>query len=197
MNLSPMQVQIRFSSLVRAGLRFRSQLETVKKRVEPVDFEWYHYDSFTSLFPMERLRRQARLSMPQLLGGGPLLDLGTADGALAFLFESLGSHVDVCDHSLTNLNGMAGIRRLALALQSRISIEDVDLDSAWEPGPAIRARDVFRNAVSSQESICRTGEIGEAFPVLLSQFARSSLEPRSYRRNREGSDGVPAGTGGV
>jgi hypothetical protein len=68
-----------------------------------------------------------------MAGAQPLLDVGTADGALAFLFESLGYAVDACDHSGANINRMQGVRRLAATLGSQVSIEDVDLDAAWTP----------------------------------------------------------------
>ena len=71
----------------------------------------YPYDSFVNLFPLEQLCREAGLSLAEMAGGGPILDLGTADGALAFLFESLGYAVDACDHSGANINRMEGVRR--------------------------------------------------------------------------------------
>jgi tRNA (mo5U34)-methyltransferase len=125
---------IRFSSLVRHGLRFRSRLELVKKQVAPAGFAWYPYDSFVNLFFLERLRRMAGLNFQEMSEGRMLLDLGTADGALAFLFESLGFQVHACDHSGTNMNRMEGVRLVAAALNSQVEIEDIDLDSGWDPG---------------------------------------------------------------
>jgi hypothetical protein len=66
-----------------------------------------------------------------MAGARPLLDLGTGDGALAFLFESLGYAVYACDHAGTNINRMEGVRRLAVALGSQVEIEDIDLDGGW------------------------------------------------------------------
>jgi len=123
---------VRFSSLVRRGLRFRRRFESIKKNVA-ADFAWYPYDSFVNLFAMERLRREAGLTRDELAGGLPLLDLGTADGALAFLFESLGMTVHACDWSGANINHMEGVRRMAAALGSRVEIEDVNLDAGWTP----------------------------------------------------------------
>jgi len=68
-----------------------------------------------------------------MAGTRPLLDLGTADGALAFLFESLGHAVHACDHAGANINRMEGVRRLAEAFRSEVEIEDVDLDGGWDP----------------------------------------------------------------
>jgi tRNA (mo5U34)-methyltransferase len=124
---------IRFSSLVRHGLRFRSRFELTKKHAAEAGLVWYPYDSFANLFPLERLRREAGLSLTDMIGNQPLLDLGTGDGALAFLFESQGYAVHACDNSGINLNGMEGVRRMAAALSSRVEIEDIDLDDGWAP----------------------------------------------------------------
>ena len=124
---------IRFSSLVRRGLRFRRRFEAAKKKAAADTFAWYPYDSFANLFPFERLRRQAGLTLAQMTAGRPLLDLGTADGALAFLFESLGYAVDACDYSGTSINRMDGVRRMASALGSRVRIVDVNVDGGWTP----------------------------------------------------------------
>jgi tRNA (mo5U34)-methyltransferase len=124
---------IRLSTLVRHGLRFRGRLELTKNLAAPSGFAWYPYDSFANLFPLERLRRQAGLSLAEMVGTLPLLDLGAGDGALAFLFESLGYAVHACDHAGTNMNRMEGIRRLARAFNSQVEIEDIDLDGGWAP----------------------------------------------------------------
>ncbi len=124
---------IRFSSLVRHGLRFRSRFELIKKNAAPPSFAWYPYDSFVNLFPLERLRRMAGLDLKEMAANQPLLDLGTADGALAFFFESLGFTVHACDHSGTNMNRMQGVILAAAALGSKVEIEDIDLDGGWAP----------------------------------------------------------------
>ena len=132
-SLEGMDPLIRFSGLVRRGLRFRSRFELAKRHAAPADFAWYPYDSFTNLFPLERLCRETGLSLAEMAGTRPVLDLGTADGALAFLFESLGYAVHACDHAGTNINRMEGVRRLAVALSSQVGIEDIDLDGGWAP----------------------------------------------------------------
>ena len=115
---------------MRSGLRFRRTFELAKQRAVGEE-DWYPYDCFTNLFPIEQLRRNAGLSLADLTGNQPVLGLGTADGALAFLFESLGHRVHACDHAGTNRNRMQGVRRLAERLQSEIEIEDLDLDGVW------------------------------------------------------------------
>lgn len=128
-----MDPSIRFSSLVRRGLRFRRRFELIRKNAAPPGFAWYPYDSFVNLFPLERLRREAGLTLAEMAGAEPVLDLGTGDGALAFLFESMGYAVEACDHADTNINHMEGVRRVAAALGSHVAIADVDLDTGWAP----------------------------------------------------------------
>jgi tRNA (mo5U34)-methyltransferase len=120
---------IRYSRLVRDGLNFRRRFELAKENSGATDFAWYPYDSFANLFPIERLRRESGLSVAEMAGGEAILDLGTADGALAFF----GYTVHACDHAATNINRLMGARSLAAALNSRVEIDDVDLDGGWAP----------------------------------------------------------------
>jgi hypothetical protein len=57
-----------------------------------------------------------------------ILDIGAADGDLAFLFENMGCSVDILDNPPTNFNHCAGIKMLAKSLDSKVGliIEDVD-----------------------------------------------------------------------
>jgi SAM-dependent methyltransferase len=130
-----MDVAIRFSALVRKGLTFRRRFEEAKQSVGPVDFSWYPYDCFVNLFPLQRLLRDANLSLAGLAGDRPVLDVGAADGALSFFLESLGFNVHAVDFSGSNMNRMQGLRRLAGHFGSRIEIQDADLDGRFElPG---------------------------------------------------------------
>lgn len=127
--MSALDRLIRFSGLVRKGLRFRRQFEDAKQGLGPVDFDWYPYDCFANLFYVQRLLKGAELSWETVAGSKPILDVGAADGALSFFLESLGHTVHACDHSGTNVNRMQGIRILAGALGSHIEIVDVDVDA--------------------------------------------------------------------
>jgi tRNA (mo5U34)-methyltransferase len=123
---------VRFSSLVRRGLRFRRAFEDAKRKAEPQQFDWYPYDCFANLFYMQHLLQRAKLTLDEVAGGAPLLDVGAADGALSFFLESLGYQVHACDHAGTNINRMQGLKTLAAALGSRIEIHDIDLDGRFE-----------------------------------------------------------------
>jgi tRNA (mo5U34)-methyltransferase len=122
----------RFSALVRKGLRFRRKLELAKRAAEPCEFAWYPYDCFTNLFPLQRLLRDAGLSLEEIVGSAPALDIGAADGALSFFFESLGYKVDALDNAGTNINRMQGIRALAAGIHSAVQIRNADLDGRFE-----------------------------------------------------------------
>jgi hypothetical protein len=124
-----MNLAVRFSELVRKGLRFRNKFEDLKRSTVLPDFQWYPYDCFANLFYIQQLAHEADLPMPQLIGSQRVLDVGAADGALSFFFESLGNAVHACDYSGSNINRMQAIRLLAAHLNSSIEISDVNLDS--------------------------------------------------------------------
>jgi hypothetical protein len=125
----------RFSSLVRRGLRFRKRFDQAKVAIPGI--LWYPYNSFANLSCLHRLQSAAALSFADMVGGDPgeanpgansIMDIGAADGALSFFFESLGYRVHAFDHAPSNINHMQGIRALARRLDSGIQIEDIDLD---------------------------------------------------------------------
>jgi hypothetical protein len=124
-----MNLAIRFSGLVRKGLRFRSKFEDLKRNIVLPDFEWYPYDCFANLFYIQQLANEAELPLAELIGGQRVLDVGAADGALSFFFESLGNTVHSYDYSGSNINRMQAVRLLASLLHSSIQISDVNLDS--------------------------------------------------------------------
>lgn len=125
----------RFGPLVRKGLRFRRQFEDARRAIGAVPFEWYRYDSFPNLFYLQNLLGRVPLSLQDAAAGLPVADIGAADGALSFFLESLGCRVHSIDYSVTNMNGMQGLRRLTTHFRSAIEIHDLDLDGRFElPG---------------------------------------------------------------
>jgi tRNA (mo5U34)-methyltransferase len=122
----------RFGPLVRNGMRFRRRFEDAKKAIEPVPFDWYRYDSFPNLFYLQHLFRCSSASLQDLAGQEPVLDIGAADGALSFFWESLGYRVHAVDFSGCNINRMQGLRRLAAYFGSNVEIQDIDLDGRFD-----------------------------------------------------------------
>ena len=110
---------------------FQAKLDRARHQIAPRDFEWYRYASLAAIPPIESMLS----SLPDEVRSLPMLDLGCADGDLAFFFESLGYQVTAVDHELTNHNQMRGVRALKEALGSKISIHTADLDGRFHiPG---------------------------------------------------------------
>jgi tRNA (mo5U34)-methyltransferase len=122
----------RFGTLVRKGMRFRRRFDHAKRSIEPVPFEWYRYDSFPNLFYVQHLLKCSSLSLEDLIAKDPVLDIGAADGALSFFWESLGYRVHAIDFSGCNINRMQGVQRLAAHLGSKVEIQDIDLDGRFD-----------------------------------------------------------------
>ena len=122
--------------LALASEEFRPVFQAAKERALPADLPWYPYDSLSNFSHLDRLLtpRDAKPVVPALeamAGGKPMLDIGCADGASAFLLASLGFDVDAVDFEPTNFNGMRGIRALNEVVERRIQIHSVDLDSQF------------------------------------------------------------------
>lgn len=112
--------------LLKIATQFREELADVKKPIFDVD--WYPYDTlsnfahlkeFFDLIPLNKL----------ISRGSNVLDIGAADGELAFMCEKLGYQPKVIDFAPTNHNNLIGIRTLGSVLDSKIEIFDFDLDS--------------------------------------------------------------------
>lgn len=111
---------------------FAQRLGEVKQAHRSDNFTWYPYDTLGNLVHLDALLKPGHRDLGELLAGGATLDIGGADGDLAFLLEDRGVEVDVLDHAPTNNNGLQGIRTLKEALHSKVGIYDIDLDSQFE-----------------------------------------------------------------
>jgi len=122
------------TDLPAAAKRLGDALATARVRAR-APFEWYPYDSLSNVYQLERLFGARQEFLLQSARAGGVLDLGCADGDLAFLFETLGCRVTAVDHPLSSHNHMRGIRALKQALDSTIDIHEIDLDSQFSlPG---------------------------------------------------------------
>jgi hypothetical protein len=125
---------LRISDLPAAANLFRDRLRAARARALP-QLEWYPYDSLANVYQLERLLGARYDFLLQGAQANGVLDIGCADGDLAFLFESLGCSVTAVDHPLTNHNHMCGIRALLPLLCSKIGVHEIDLDSQFSlPG---------------------------------------------------------------
>lgn len=109
---------------------FWERLEAVKRGRADVD--WYRYCSLANFEHFVTLLG-GYADFAALVGAGPLLDIGCADGDLSFFVErEFGVAVHALDHSGTNHNGMRGVRALRDELDSRVEILDANLDEGFE-----------------------------------------------------------------
>jgi SAM-dependent methyltransferase len=120
------------AALEQASAAFGAGLNETKRRLGP-DFPWYPYGSLANFVHLKPILQDHPLDA--LVAGGPVLDIGAADGEVAFFLESLGYTVAIVDHAPTNYNSLRGARMLADHMGSSVTIADVDLDSYFElPG---------------------------------------------------------------
>jgi tRNA (mo5U34)-methyltransferase len=110
--------------------RVRKTLSAARQRLSPA-FEWYPYDSLANAERLDRLLGASPLDVLGEPASSPILDIGCADGDLAFLLDSFGFPVTAIDHASTNHNGMRGIRALRQAVDSNIRILEADIDSQF------------------------------------------------------------------
>ena len=120
------------SDIVDEVDEFRPRLSAAKKRCSlPAGFDWYPYDSFSSIAHLKTLLTGERRKLLALAEGYPVLDAGCGDGHIAYFFEHLGFPVHAVDHHSTNYNGLTGVRALRTELRSSIEIYDVDFDKQF------------------------------------------------------------------
>jgi SAM-dependent methyltransferase len=114
--------------------KFKQKILHVKRDLGAVDFEWYPHDTLTALDHLDRLLTGThRLLFPDKRQR--IIDIGCQDGELSFLLESLGHDVTALDHPAYSHNGMRGVRALKSALNSSITLHEIDLDQQFSlPG---------------------------------------------------------------
>ena len=99
---------------------FREKLKAA--RAAAPDVRWYPYDSMTNIEGMKRA-----------IGGHDfpierVVDIGPADGDIAFMFADAGAQVHAIEHPDTNYNNGAAIRALNARFGNRVSLEFTDID---------------------------------------------------------------------
>ncbi|HYO81382.1 MAG TPA: methyltransferase domain-containing protein [Bryobacteraceae bacterium] len=120
--------------LLQSSIAFSEQFEQARKN-RPFDMPWYAYDSLGNLDHFDRLLSGRNRNLHSLAGGKPVLDIGCADGQLAFFLESQGMKMAVADNPGTNANTMLGVRELKSRLNSAVEIHEVDLDQGFTVPP--------------------------------------------------------------
>jgi len=111
---------------------FRAQLQRTKDGLAPADFGWYPYGTLDNFFILKRLLSAENRGFLEQVRDGLIVDIGAADGDLAFFLESLGYRVHVADYPPTNFNSCRGVRLLKQTLNSQVQIQEIDLDSQFD-----------------------------------------------------------------
>jgi hypothetical protein len=116
-----------YEQLKASAAEFGRELSALKSGLA-VDFPWYPYDTSGNITHLETLISAQELEAH--LNGSPALDIGGADGELAFLAERLfGARMTMIDNPPTNNNGLRGFRTLRDRLGSNVGLMEIDLDA--------------------------------------------------------------------
>jgi tRNA (mo5U34)-methyltransferase len=118
-------------ALKKEAREYKINLDTKKEKLAPPEFSWYPYNTLNNFEILDLLLTGKNRFLLELIGEKPIVDIGCADGDLAFFFESLGYSVRAIDYAPTNFNHLQGIRTLKSSLSSSVEIEDIDLDARF------------------------------------------------------------------
>lgn len=113
------------------ALAFNDTLEAEKRQLTPRSFEWYPYGTLSNFIHLDRLLTGERRFLLALIGTDPVVDIGAADGDLAFFLETLGCQAEIIDYGPTNFNGLRGARALKGARSSSVAIHEINLDAQF------------------------------------------------------------------
>lgn len=127
---SPAAIDI--SETARRAARFQEYLAELKSQIGQGEFGWYPHESLDNFVWLEKLLQGRFRTLLDDLKGTLVLDVGCADGDVAFFLESIGFRVEAMDHPDTNFNSMRGLRKLKEALHSHVEIISADIDSRFE-----------------------------------------------------------------
>lgn len=120
---------IEINALVSEVPQFKRRLHDIKAGISGVNF--YPYDTLANLGLLDLLLTGENRRLLKLAAGKPMADIGAADGDLAFFLEQQGSEVHIVDNAPTNHNQLKAARAVKQALDSKVEIHDVDLDSQF------------------------------------------------------------------
>lgn len=110
---------------------FEQRLLDIRRRFRPEPFDWYRFDTLANITHLEALLPRGLDSVLELAAGEPVADIGTGDGDMAFLLDSLGCDVTAIDWPGTNANEMNGLALLRQELGSSVRIREVEIDEQF------------------------------------------------------------------
>jgi tRNA (mo5U34)-methyltransferase len=122
---------MQISALNKLATEYHHQLADTKSAINDPNIFWYPYGTLFNFGHLDKLLTGPNRDLDHLIQGLPIADVGAADGEASFFLESHGHTVDIVDYPPTNCNGLRGARALKEALQSGVTINEVDLDSQF------------------------------------------------------------------
>ena len=111
---------------------FEERLLAIKGRRRPEPCGWYRFDSLANITHLEAMLPKGLDTVLELAGTEPVADIGTGDGDMAFLLESLGCNVTAMDWPGTNANQMRGLALLRHELGSSVAIREIEIDQQFQ-----------------------------------------------------------------
>src|SRR2546423_13489504 len=92
------------AELDQLSQKYRRDLDRKKEGLAPPDFGWYPYGTLNNFHILNQLLTGENRNFLDHVGNGLIVDIGAADGDVAFFLESLGHNVHVADFPPTNFN---------------------------------------------------------------------------------------------
>lgn len=117
-------------ALWQRGEAFGKRLEAVKGRRS--DVNWYPYGSISNVWHLCQFVPPDMIDRLQDGRGWSALDIGAADGDIAYYLEDHGWTVDIVDNPPTNFNQCKALEAMKGELSSRARIDHLDIDRPFE-----------------------------------------------------------------
>ncbi len=123
--------KIDFSVYASEANAYENELKRIKNNLH-VDFDWYAYSILSNLHAIDQLLTGDNRYFFSKMEGKKFLDIGAADGDLAFFWESKGLLGTILDYPQSNHNDLKGAYALNQVLNSKIKIISQDIDKQFE-----------------------------------------------------------------
>jgi tRNA (mo5U34)-methyltransferase len=108
--------------LLKSSTEFQKMLETEKKKSK---ISWYPYGILNNFSHLQEIFNKFPLNE---LAGKKILDIGGADGDLAFFLSSLNFEMNIVEYPPTNFNFCEGINFLNSVLEDKVTFTPLNID---------------------------------------------------------------------
>jgi tRNA (mo5U34)-methyltransferase len=115
------------TQLLAESQAFGQKLAEIRSS-KKVDFDWYPYGALNNFVHLEEFFNEFPLDTLASTDS-KIMDIGAADGDLAFFLEQKGYKVEVVDNPPTNNNQLKGVACLKKELGSKVKIHHIDIDT--------------------------------------------------------------------